>query len=266
MIFNEIFYENNQPPNEYLYVRQAGELIEDSSYNISRNNSPTHVLGTLKKGRIYIETTRGKFPLKAGQSVFLPRDVSYRILADEKKLPHFLWANIRGSIMDQMVATLFHVPFVIADIYLGDAMYTLKKQLKVAHSNEVEIAPLIFKMLLLIHKSQNNAQAVAKEPSKYEVYICNHLQTGFSVKQMATDFHCSTDTINRLFFELHKTTPYQYYQTMRVDIAKSLLSETNLTIDDIATRLHFPERNYFSLYFKKVTGTTPIQFRKMSKE
>lgn len=43
--------------------------------------------------------------------------------------------------------------------------------------------------------------------------------------------------------------------------AKSLLRQTNLSIKEIAFRLHFSEPTHFNSYFKKVTHLTPQQYR-----
>ncbi len=262
MIFKEIFYENNQPANELLFVRQAGEVLRDSSYNISRSQSPTHVIGMLESGILHIETESGEYLLRPGQSIYLPCHLSYTISSDRKEPASFLWINIRGTLMNQMIKALSPLPFLIADTDISPFISSLWDLLKNTTDCMTEIAPLILKMLLCINANIITVENVPKEPSLYETYISNHLQTTFSVKQMAQDFHCSTDTINRTFYKEYGQTPYQYYQTMRINIAKSLLTETALTIEDIATRLHFSDRNYFTLYFKKSTGETPVQYRK----
>ena len=41
-----------------------------------------------------------------------------------------------------------------------------------------------------------------------------------------------------------------------------MLTETNLTVDDIASRLNFTDRNHFSKTFLKKTGKTPSAYRK----
>ena len=40
-----------------------------------------------------------------------------------------------------------------------------------------------------------------------------------------------------------------------------LLRTTNLTMQEIALRLDFPDQSFFSRYFKKNTGMTPAEYR-----
>ncbi len=43
---------------------------------------------------------------------------------------------------------------------------------------------------------------------------------------------------------------------------KRLLVHTNMNVTEISDILSFPDQSYFTKYFKKMTGTTPLQFRK----
>lgn len=75
----------------------------------------------------------------------------------------------------------------------------------------------------------------------------------------------SVDTANRVFKSAYSMTPYHYYQNMRIEIAKTLLKNSpEMTIEDIAQRLNYTDRNYFSLHFKKETGYSPAYYRKHS--
>jgi AraC-like DNA-binding protein len=46
-----------------------------------------------------------------------------------------------------------------------------------------------------------------------------------------------------------------------ITFAKSLLRQTELSVKEIAYRLHFNEPTHFNAFFKKQTGFTPQQYR-----
>lgn len=262
MIFQELFYENNQPANPLLYIRQAGEVLKDRLYSISRCESPTHVLGFLKSGCLQIALPEKQLLLQPGQSVFLPRDLAYTLTADVTDPPNFVWFNVRGKLIDSIAATVANGSPLFSSAAGGQDFLKLKALLVEAQNRTSEIGGLILKILLQLKETETAPVVQQAQPSKYEAYISNCLQGTFSVHKMAQHFHCSTDTVNRIFLKEYGTTPYRYYQNMRIGIAGSLLRETTLTVEDIAERLHFSDRNYFSLYFKRATGQTPVQFRK----
>jgi AraC-like DNA-binding protein len=44
--------------------------------------------------------------------------------------------------------------------------------------------------------------------------------------------------------------------------AKISLTTTDMTIQEISARLHFPNQSFFGRYFKQHTGLSPRQYRK----
>lgn len=262
MIFNEIFYENNQRPNDILFVRQAGEVMNDPCYSISRKGSPTHTIGVLKDGKLKLKTKNTEICVKGGQCVYFPRDISYTICADKLEPPNFVWINLRGKLIDGMAEALFGGAIAIAETDLTDLTDKVCGFLKRRENRDEEISLAVFGMLQKIFKARVSLEREENSASEYEVYISNSIQSGFSVEAMAEYFHCSAATLNRRFEKRHKMTPYRYYQRLRIEIAKTMLAETELTIEDIAERLYFNERNHFSVCFKKLTGRAPAEYRK----
>ena len=56
-----------------------------------------------------------------------------------------------------------------------------------------------------------------------------------------------------------------YYTALKIDRAKQLLREGELSVRQIAERLAFDTPNYFSKTFKRITGYTPLQYKKIHK-
>ena len=54
-----------------------------------------------------------------------------------------------------------------------------------------------------------------------------------------------------------------YFLKLKIQTAKRLLRESDLSVAQIAEKLAFDTPNYFSKTFKKTTGYTPLQYRKM---
>lgn len=266
MIFNEIFYENRQMPNELIFIRQAGELLYDTDYSISRSGSRTHCLGFVKSGKMRLCFNGKEYVIAGGQSVFLPSNTEYTLSSDKREPPRFIWFNIRGHLADGISEVLYGGCCKISEFELTDTAVRLKELLRSETDFKTEISELIFRAMLEISVSEITDRSVNGRPSEYELYISNSIQSGFSVASMADFFHCSTDTLNRQFRKSFGVTPYSYYQKMRMEIAKSMLCETDLTVDDIAERLNFNDRNHFSLCFKKSMGVAPVKYKKKNGE
>lgn len=54
-----------------------------------------------------------------------------------------------------------------------------------------------------------------------------------------------------------------YLKKIRIDNAKNMLLDTEQTVEDISYAVGYSDIKYFSRLFKKLTGLTPTEFRKL---
>ncbi len=71
----------------------------------------------------------------------------------------------------------------------------------------------------------------------------------------------SISNVNRLFNETLATTPIGYLIQVRIKNAMTMLERTSHTISEISFMCGFCDSNYFAKQFKKITGTTPSEFK-----
>ena len=73
-------------------------------------------------------------------------------------------------------------------------------------------------------------------------------------------------TLNYLNKAVHQQTgktASQWIDISRVNRAKNLLQDKSIPIIDVATAVGLDDQSYFSRFFKKMTGTTPSEYRKL---
>lgn len=92
-------------------------------------------------------------------------------------------------------------------------------------------------------------------------YIQDNLEGDLSVATIADAVVMSSYRFAFLFRESMGVTPHQYVIEQRVERAKRLLSETDLSIADISYRLGFASQSHFTAVFRKLTQVTPKQYR-----
>lgn len=94
-------------------------------------------------------------------------------------------------------------------------------------------------------------------------YIRLNLNSDLSLKTIADAVSFSPVYISRKFKEeLHKT-PMTYVTEQRIHIAKHLLSDSRMSVQEIAHYVGISDWNYFTKIFKKLVGVTPTAYRKM---
>ena len=74
--------------------------------------------------------------------------------------------------------------------------------------------------------------------------------------------HMDYSALSKLFSEQTSMTVEQYYILQKVERVKELLSYGELTLAEIADRVHYSSQAHLCAQFKKITGMTPTQYRK----
>lgn len=96
-------------------------------------------------------------------------------------------------------------------------------------------------------------------------YIREHLYTRIRLADVASAVHMSPGYISKKFQAETGTSINQYIRQEKIREAKMLLN-TKMTILDVAVNLAFASQSHFSDYFKKETGMTPLQYKKLHDE
>jgi len=81
---------------------------------------------------------------------------------------------------------------------------------------------------------------------------------------IANRVYLNPDYLTRLFKKETGLSLTDYLQQHRIEYAKRLLLETNLTISEIALASGYSNFSYFSTVFKKMTKSNPVEYRKMA--
>ena len=94
--------------------------------------------------------------------------------------------------------------------------------------------------------------------------VCSYIQTHYqsvTTRELMERFHFQRDYFNRLIRS--KTGTYsEYLQSIRLEQAKRMLIETDLTISEIAEQTGYHNKGYFYRIFTKKYNMTPGEYRK----
>ncbi len=93
-------------------------------------------------------------------------------------------------------------------------------------------------------------------------YINDNIFEKIDINELAAIAKWRPQYFIKIFTEYTGSTPYQYILIRKVEKAKSLMYDSDLTITDIAFDLGFHGYANFCKAFKKIEGTTPEQYKK----
>ena len=92
-----------------------------------------------------------------------------------------------------------------------------------------------------------------------------HLRTNLS-DYLTERLHQDYSALSKTFSEETGTTIEKYYIAQRIERVKELLSYDELSLNEIADRLHYSSAAHLSAQFKSVEGVTPTQYRRLNRK
>ena len=95
-------------------------------------------------------------------------------------------------------------------------------------------------------------------------YIQANLGNAVSLAELASVARMSQSQLVRAFRASTGYTPIDYLIRQRVKEARRLLASTNVPLSEIAVCLGFADQSHFTRRFRKATGATPAQFRRLA--
>lgn len=117
------------------------------------------------------------------------------------------------------------------------------------------ITYLLTKKIVLVDKS-NFADMLMQ-------YIQNNLRREITVSELCSYFGISRTSFYELSSQCLDCSVMQYIKQIRLEKAKKLLRETELSITEISEQSGFMDYNYFLRVFKKETGISCKEFRQL---
>lgn len=92
-------------------------------------------------------------------------------------------------------------------------------------------------------------------------YIDAHYMEDISLQTVAGAMNYSDAYFCRIFKQCFDKSFVVYLSEYRVEKAKQLLTDVLINVKDVCIRVGYRDSNYFAKVFKRMTGTTPTEYR-----
>ena len=148
----------------------------------------------------------------------------------------------------------------ITTVELGEVQ--TRDELSQKQLNQLKISLLKFGLELMEDKKSMFVEKVKNIIVEMIHYSDELPETNFS-DYLSEKLNYDYNYISNLFSEIKGTTIEHYIITHKIERAKELLIYNELTLTDIAFKLHYSSVAHLSKQFKKITGLTPSFFKKM---
>ena len=151
--------------------------------------------------------------------------------------------------------------------------YEMFEQLPITYQAEAQTIEKAYDQIVAFYHDYQNfkKQCINNVPDKHQLivneckqYIEEHYSTYDLCKEhIAMHFGYSSNYFAKVFYSITHITITDYIRQCRISKAQILLTQTDMTINDITKSIGFTNSNYFYSLFKKETGLTPSQYREI---
>jgi AraC-like DNA-binding protein len=97
-----------------------------------------------------------------------------------------------------------------------------------------------------------------------KLYIDEHYHEPIGLETISRNACLSRFHFHRLFTRVYKVTPHQYLTQKRIDKAKDLLQQEDVSVTEVCNNVGFESLGSFSVLFKKEIGFAPQYYRNMA--
>ncbi|MBQ8617277.1 MAG: AraC family transcriptional regulator [Clostridia bacterium] len=253
--------------NLYFTLNCTGRYICSGNYAVSRPSYDSFLLLYVVRGRGYCYINGQREELSVGSMIILDCYQPHRYGTDTSW--EILWVHFNGRMARDYYESIvqsgrqiimprngYHAARGLEKIY---AMFHVSKRVNEAVISKNIVAVLTEFLVFETPKEPNPEHSLRIE--EILSYINENLDQPITLETLAQRASLSTFYFSRVFKKETGYAPREYLIHTRMNAARFYLRTTDLTLKEITYRCGYGSESTFCTMFKRVTGTTPLEYR-----
>lgn len=266
--FEEEFISAQETHQEMLHWHDSIELI--------------HV----RTGSLHCVVNGSNFLLSEGEMCVINADKMHRVYCTEGQECRLDVLSIKPSIVSQHEGLFEHyIQPVVSDPdfthirvhhthslvrIIADLLGDLQEQgAKKPEGYELHVMGIVFMILSNLYQIYTHEQGEAEAPDsdvalqrRMNRYIYEHFSERIGLDEIARAGGVSRSKCSAMFQKYTQSSPINFLNAYRLEVAAKLLKNTEDAIGDIARACGFSEQSYFNRMFTREFGESPRAYRK----
>jgi AraC-like DNA-binding protein len=256
---NSVYPPANHPLR-YLFSTEKGRVLDE------------YQLLYISKGKgTFVSETSSPQQIEEGNMFLLFPGEWHNYLPDKQIGWDEYWIGFNGKDIDSRVKNgFFNKQKPVYKVGINNEIVELYEQaIKIAIDQKTGfqqiLAGVVSHLLGLAFSLDKNQFLenlhVTNQINKAKIIIVENIFTGIKAEEIAEKINMSYSWFRRIFKDYTGFAPAQYIQELKIQKGKELLTNSSLSVKEIAFKMGFDNSEYFFTAFKKKTGMTPIQYR-----
>lgn len=222
-------------------------------------------------GRGVLETKSGKWEVNPGDVMVLYPGEWHNYKPIETTGWEEYWMGIRGEVLsNRILKDLFpeNTSYVKHMGYQEELIFLFNQSIKLVKRNSTGfrkiLAGIVLQLVAYVISYENEESGSREEQLCERVidFIRKNLNTDVDFKKLASDHHLSYNRFRTVFKNNTGVSLQQYLIQERLENAKRLMINTELSLKEISAKTGFNSLFYFSKVFKNKMGYSPGQIRR----
>lgn len=256
-----------------LCFSACGQLISPAGFVHHRRRFEENVLIMITEGTLFITANGAPRTVSAGQYILLPAGEEHYGAAPSQGRLSYLWAHFRGEFRACVdsdnacfayllpetarlsdygrTAQLFHQ---LMDLSLEERLYSQDMA-------DYAVSLLMMEISQEYFISTQGARRLPPAVASAREWIKNHCFRPFTAAELAEALGYSADYLSTLFKQSTGESITRCANRLRINTAKTLLTNYGVTAKEAAYSCGFSDEKYFMRVFRQFEGLTPTQYK-----
>jgi len=260
-----------------LYATHIGSFPIVPGHYVERpDGTPQAILIYCLAGRGFLELDGEGFEAAAGNALVVPPDTPHVYGADDVEPWSIFWIHFQGvkvaEVLDWLEVDGNHAIVNVPDIVLMHKLFENIYACLNYHYSNAGLLAMSTELIRFIGRMKINSVSHMEELRREDdrisetiEFMQGHLDINLSLEQLARQAGQSVSQYSSKFKEKVGESPINFHIHLKMRRACELLDGTDMKVSAIAELLGYKDAAYFSRYFKKFQGCSPLQYREVLK-
>lgn len=244
-----------------LYPEMSAYYDCGDSYCRSRSTHMNFLIAMVTRGLLYVHTAKAEYAVRPGEVALLDTRRPHIYFSVSGSAPSFYWMQFGGRPAEALVHELLMYnpakPFSPPPEF-APRFEDLIKQLADGCVSELKASARIHELLSML-ETVNSEQSVIERTASF---MQRNYADAISIAELASLSNLSVSHYCALFKRRYNVSAHQYLIALRLTIAHNLISETELSVEEIADKVGYSSASAFISAFSARYKRTPVQLRR----
>ncbi len=242
-------------------------FVPDGTGATIHKNRPSHGLAIHKGGeKIYTFSDGKKLTVKENDMIYLPKYSNYTVTAIEYGSCYAINFDVDEDIsFEPFVVNVKNHNEITEHFRIATKIWGLKK-----NGYMMKCKAELYNIICAMHQ-EYFLEYFPKNKLEIITPAVDYIHENYTNQMISIDFlskmcEITPEYFRRIFKSFYGVSPISYINNLKITRAKELLESQMYSVTDAALQSGYTEMSHFSREFKKITGVSPLRYKKSAQQ